>query len=307
MQFKVPIVVIIYNRPDNFRQLWQSIRQIQPAHLFVISDGPKTTADARLVEQCRALATPDWECTLVRIYAAQNLGCRESQIRGLSRVFAEVERAIVLEDDCIPHHSFFDYCSELLDFYSEDKQIFSITGLNQWTDLHLAPSSWSFSRYFCSWGWASWRRSWQLCNWDERVSRSVLDEVPNSFVLKSTHSWWIDLLRREDALIKMDSWAYQFCLAGLRRSSWTVIPRRNLIANTGLANGTHFKDGKWILPPVEELDFPLYPASIMELNDNYDRMFERRHFDMNPMRVLRRKLALGRRIRKLLGLYTSGR
>ena len=56
----------------------------------------------------------DWDCEVVRDFADENLGLKRRIPSGLDRVFSEVEEAIVLEDDCLPHPSFFPYCDELL-------------------------------------------------------------------------------------------------------------------------------------------------------------------------------------------------
>jgi hypothetical protein len=44
-----------------------------------------------------------------------NLGVGRRIATGLDWVFDQVDRAIVLEDGCVPHPSFFGFCQELLD------------------------------------------------------------------------------------------------------------------------------------------------------------------------------------------------
>ena len=39
---------------------------------------------------------------------------------GISWVFSQVEEAIILEDDCVPHLSFFRFCEEMLERYRTD-------------------------------------------------------------------------------------------------------------------------------------------------------------------------------------------
>ena len=38
---KVPVVVIIFNRPDKTKLLFESISKYKPDNLFIISDGPR--------------------------------------------------------------------------------------------------------------------------------------------------------------------------------------------------------------------------------------------------------------------------
>ena len=51
----------------------------------------------------------DWPCEVSTNYSDVNLGCGERVSSGLDWVFDSVERAIVLEDDCLPHPSFFPF------------------------------------------------------------------------------------------------------------------------------------------------------------------------------------------------------
>ena len=88
--------------------------------------------------------------------------------RAISWFFEQVEEGIILEDDCVPHPDFFTYCATLLERYRNDTRVWSING-SQF--LHPAESAAVFRRqgadYWASshadsWGWATWRRCWQL-------------------------------------------------------------------------------------------------------------------------------------------------
>jgi hypothetical protein len=97
-----------------------------------------------------------------------NQGCRLGVSRAISWFFEQVEEGIILEDDCVPHPDFFTYCATLLERYRNDTRVWSING-SQF--LHPAESAAVFRRqgadYWASshadsWGWATWRRCWQL-------------------------------------------------------------------------------------------------------------------------------------------------
>ena len=38
---KIPVVVIIFNRPDKAKKLYESLSNYKPDALFIISDGPR--------------------------------------------------------------------------------------------------------------------------------------------------------------------------------------------------------------------------------------------------------------------------
>ena len=77
----------------------------------------------------------DWDCEVMRNYSDVNLGCRKRVSSGLDWAFKQVESAIILEDDCLPHPSFFHYCESLLNYYRDDERIMVISGNNfpRWT------------------------------------------------------------------------------------------------------------------------------------------------------------------------------
>ena len=134
-QFKLttPVVIIIFNRPDTTEKVFQRIRQVKPPQLLVIADAPRPDKPGE-VEKCIAarkiVDLVDWKCEVLTNYAEVNLGCRERIYSGLNWAFNLVESAIILEDDCVPHLTFFRFCQELLDIYQDNNKVMAISGDN---------------------------------------------------------------------------------------------------------------------------------------------------------------------------------
>ena len=286
-------MLIFFNRPSKLRALWDVIENIKPAVVIAVSDGPKSSADVELVRQCREIVRPNWPCKLVELYREENLGCRNNVITGLSTVFQNFPEAIVLEDDCIPHPSFFSFCRDMLRLYASSTKIFSITGLNQFEGRYgwTADAGYGFSRYFCSWGWAAWSRSWELCSWEKMPSwDEVQGELAQSLLIGDTEPFWKRLLVDEHTM-----WDYQTTIAALRHRQLTIFPRHNAIKNIGLDTGVHFghlqhKFLKWKLPAPKEIGSQIIqPAEILP-DDAYDSLFEKRHHEPNRFRRVLRRL-----------------
>ena len=133
MLITTPIVFLIFNRPETTQQVFDAIRQAQPQTLLVVADGPRNDRPED-VDNCRAtraiLEQVDWDCEVLTNYSDLNLGCRKRISSGLTWAFEQVEEAIILEDDCLPDPSFFQYCQELLDYYRQDDRIMTISGDN---------------------------------------------------------------------------------------------------------------------------------------------------------------------------------
>ncbi|MEW6491011.1 MAG: glycosyltransferase family 2 protein, partial [Cyanobacteriota bacterium] len=161
---KTPVVFIIFNRPDTTQKVFEAIRQAHPPLLFVIADGPrpnKPGEDQKCAATRAIIDQVDWDCEVLTNYSEINLGCERRVSSGLNWVFDTVEEAIILEDDCLPHPTFFSFCEELLDYYRNDQRVMVITGQNVQFGRKRTDYTYYFSRYNHCWGWASWRRAWR--------------------------------------------------------------------------------------------------------------------------------------------------
>src|SRR4051812_21908684 len=112
MPLDTPVVIVAFNRPAFTRELLDRVRRARPTTLYLIADGPRPDRPED-VDRCadvrRELEAVDWECAVTRLYSDVNRGCEATVELGLDVVFAREERAIILEDDCLPDASFFPY------------------------------------------------------------------------------------------------------------------------------------------------------------------------------------------------------
>src|SRR5689334_16949684 len=166
---QTPVALFIFNRPQLTQRVFAEIARAKPRQLLIIADGPRTAEEAEKCAATRAIINQvDWDCELLTDLADDNLGCKLRMFSGLNLVFSRYEEAIVLEDDCLPHPSFFGFCEELLTYYRDEPRVFAISGNN-----FLSPKmqqrmreSYYFSHSPLTWGWAAWRRTWQLFDFE---------------------------------------------------------------------------------------------------------------------------------------------
>lgn len=153
---KTPIVLFIFNRQDTTRRVFEAIQKARPSRLFIIADGPRANHLGK-AEKCKAVRAitedVDWDCQVKTNYSDINLGCGVRVSTGIDWVFDQVESAIFLEDDCLPHPHFFDFCEELLERYADDSRVMHISGNNHllYHDIGNAKYSYFFSRYSLIW------------------------------------------------------------------------------------------------------------------------------------------------------------
>ncbi len=283
-QLKTPVVLIIFNRPDTTAKVFEVIRQVKPLQLFVIADAPRANRPGE-AEKCMAAKSiinqVDWNCEVLTNYSEVNLGCRERVYSGLNWVFSLVESAIILEDDCVPHPTFFRFCQELLERYKNNDRIMAISGDNFQFGNNRTEYSYYFSRYPHCWGWATWRRAWE--NYDNQMQ--LWSELRNSNwlenILQNTQAvkYWSKIF--QDNYQGFNSWAYAWLFSGWSLGKLTIIPQINLVSNIGFSpTATHTKDvhSKFVNMSRSEMIFPLdHPLSISR-NISADDLTEKTMF-----------------------------
>jgi hypothetical protein len=267
MPCSTPVVFLIFRRPDLTARVFEAIRQAQPAKLLVVADGPRNEAEAVLCQQARAVTEQvDWDCEVLRNYADVNLGCRKRVSSGLDWAFEQVEEAIVLEDDCLPHPSFFRFCQELLDRYRTDQRIWCISGNNFQDGQRRGEGSYYFSNYNHCWGWASWRRAWQhydhaLTNWSAFRDGKYLDGILDSDL---EVQYWQGIFERLYSLGEPNSWAYAWTFTCWLNRGLTALPNVNLVSNIGFrGDGTHtLGESRLANMPVADIGELQHPAFV---------------------------------------------
>lgn len=243
--FEIPILYLVFNRPYETTKSFESIRSIKPKYLFIAADGPRinNSVDISECEKVRIfiLNHIDWECEVKTLFREHNLGCGTAVQEALNWFFETVEMGIVIEDDIIASHSFFEYAKRMLYKFKNDTQIFSINGSN----LAYENNNFDYgvTRYFNMWGWATWRRSNDLVAqiWPQYDNK--IDFKKNSKFIKILklptiypHGEWID---RWSVLFditknkKIDTWDYQWVYTCLKQELYCIRPNHNWIMNIG--------------------------------------------------------------------------
>jgi len=273
-----PVAFIIFNRPDTTERVFSAIAKAKPPKLLVVADGPRIdrAGEAERVAITRAIIDRvDWPCEVLTNFSEENLGCKHRVSSGIDWVFEQVEEAIILEDDCLPTATFFQFCQEMLDRYRDDLRIGMVSGNNFQFGDRYCEDSYYFSKYTYIWGWASWRNRWQgaydvhMNKWPKiRDSGRLVDLV----LEKSEIGYWKKIFNRMHSR-KADTWDFQWTFANWTQGWLTILPSVNLISNIGFgSNATHSRViTKLANMPVEDLNFPLTHPVIRVRNIRADK------------------------------------
>jgi len=299
-----PIAFFIFNRPHLTQKVFEAIRDAKPATLLVVADGSRSdrAGEAELCAQTRAIIKQvDWRCEVLTNFSEVNLGCKRRVSSGLDWVFDTVEEAIILEDDCLPHATFFSFCEELLERYRYDSRIMAISGDNFQFGRRRTEDSYYFSRYNHCWGWASWRRAWRYYD----VEMSLWSTVKQG-------NWLQDLLEDDRAIQywtelfeavscdRLDTWDYQWTFACWIQHGLTILPTVNLVSNIGFGTGaTHTKVTNQLSNlPNEAISFPLQHPEFIIQDLEADKRTHRLAVQVN--RLVEIKAGLKSTIKKLI-------
>lgn len=272
-----PIAFFVFNRPETTARVFAEIRQIKPKSLFIIADAPRFNVPGD-VNLCRAVleivSAVDWPCEVLTNFAEANMGCRQRVASGLDWVFFHVAEAIILEDDCLPHASFFRYCEELLDRFRDDENIKIISGNNYLFDTLKIHDSYYFSNMTHIWGWATWARAWNqydsdMADWPELLTANWLSEL---FPDRGLRRYWERIFEFTYSGL-INTWALRFNYSCLVNNGMAVVPCVNLVTNIGFGSDATTTQNPHRLAnvPSEGMNFPLIHPKAMEINYQADR------------------------------------
>lgn len=283
MPLEIPVVFIIFNRPDLTRRVWERIRAAQPHYLYIVADAPRLNKplDVDLVEKTReVVAHVDWPCQVIRDYAIENEGDFYRTKMALDLAFQAHDRLIYLEDDCLPDLSFFSFCESMLNRYAGHETIAYINGSNLNWGLSPVSSDYYTSRYMLPWGYGLWKSSWDLCKsdlsyWTNPITRSiVLEQFPDHSLEHSLSPFnairerifWSQLFddfyekyESPQATLRKTALDYYLKLALWANKKIAITPRVNLVENIGFGSAATHTD---VVNKSHKI-----PAKYLDIND----------------------------------------
>ncbi len=274
-----PVLLITFNRPEQTFQLIETLRQFEPKAIYVACDGPRTNEPSDLLNVMKVREVIDsqinWPCQVHRLFRDQNVGCKIGPSSAITWFFSQVEAGIILEDDCIPDLSFFNFCAKLLQKYKDNKKVMMISG-----DCFLdGPfvESYYFTVHMHIWGWATWRRAWarydiEINGWPE-TSKILKRQLGFRNRVWKAYKNGLTLVK----LGKLQTWDYQWAYSIWMNQGLTICPTKNLITNIGFdLNATHTIDSDHVLSArvAYSINFPLTHPELIERNLKLERKSE---------------------------------
>jgi hypothetical protein len=220
----------------------------------------------------------DWDCEVSREYADRNLGLKRRFVTGLRSIFEAEERAVILEDDCVPNQDFFRFCDVMLERYANDERIWDVSGTNHLGRWRDDTQEYHFSNQGGIWGWATWQRAWKAYDpdmelWtDEYVRSRLRDVIADDSLFEYLYTVYDRSYHNE-----IETWDYPWGFARNINSGLSVVPSRNLVSNVGFdSEATNTTDeGPMSAIPKHSISFPLDAPNCVAVDREFDREFHR--------------------------------
>lgn len=247
-----PIVIFAFNRADRLKCLIECLfknKDIDKMDLYIFVDVADPKRDKRNIkfnkEVIDFLQSYDENLCVFKshkvIIAEQHKGLANSIINGVTKIINEYGKVIVLEDDLEVSYDFLDYMQRGLEYYKNDKKIWSVTGhcpkmnaLKRYQkDVFLAPRPESL-------GWGTWSDRWNRTDWDVKTYERFKKDYMGHALFNLGGNDLCKMLRRQMEDSEYDSWAIRWGYQQFLERKYTVYPKESRVIHCGNDNrSTH--------------------------------------------------------------------
>ena len=273
---KTNLLLITFNRPHYLKKTLNGLKASDFKQVFAFIDGPRNREDQIKINEVNEILKKHG-IKNIKTHKI-NLGMNVSVPTAISWFFENVESGVILEEDCIPSKSFFDFACKMLEKYKKDKRIGMISGSNP---LPNNVDSYLFSHQIGVWGWATWRDRW--CKYVKVNKKSELAMTFfNLFRFTGSFSGALTLYTKFKRLAS-DKWFWDINWTYINAiNNWfSIIPTKNLITNIGCVGYSTFKKNKSHNMKANSINIKRIKNPEVNLNLEYDRKINRK-FNLFP-------------------------
>ncbi len=262
-----PVILFVYNRLDHTKATIIALQNntlARMSDLIIFSDGPKDKDNFEKVQEVRKYIKEITGFKSVKVINREkNYGLANSIIFGITSIINKYGKVIVLEDDLVTSSYFLQYMNDALDKYKDRDEIISIHGYI-YPIKNKLPETFFIKGADC-WGWATWKRGWDLF---EPNGRKLLYKLQTKKLTKEFDfdgSYPYSLMLKSQIQGFNNSWAIRWYASAFLANKLTLYPGRSLIQNIGFDNsGIHSGKNKYFDVNINKDRVVLDDISIIE-------------------------------------------
>jgi len=225
----------------------------------------------------------NWKCDVKKKFSKKNLGIKNGVVSAIDWFFQNEDEGIIIEYDCFPSLDFFNYCEKLLNYYRNNEEIFSISGNNIIDNGIYSDYDFYFSSITPIWGWATWKRSWNL--YKKKIYKKDIDLIIKKIRKTYAYPYRKFLEHNYTAIFNktnLTTWSFNLMFNQILNSKKCIIPKKNLIKNIGSgedATNAFLNFGKiYGMQKLNKLNVTRFPELKIDVNLNADNKFLKKCF-----------------------------
>jgi hypothetical protein len=265
----IPILLLVFNRPSTTQAVFDSIKKIKPAKLYISQDWPRNQKDEKLIQEVRKIFVIDRECDVQYLYRNSNLWCRDAVVWWIDWFFHYEKFGIILEDDCIMWSQFPEFCLRCDELYTDNSIIWSISGSNYIKETRDTSWDYFFTSHHPLLRWRATRKD-RRHNYQHDIHISSIDQNTRKSHYKNY---------KDCAIKRYWKWWY-------RDSNWysllrnnhllTIVPTVNLITNVGHIWIHNQRAWSFHDLPYDSFDHSIaqFQTKELSINQKYDAAME---------------------------------
>lgn len=264
-----PIALFVYNRPDHLRQTLKALEQnllASESELYIFADGVKANASEdvlKRIAEVRKVIRENWNFKNIHIKEQEaNCGLANSVIKGVTELVNQYGKVIVLEDDLVTARGFLKYMNDALELYANEPKVMQVSGYQFPIKFPEGTPETFFLPLTTSWGWATWKRSWDMFDpmargWEELKTNA---DLRHRFDLDGAYPY-ANMLQNQMENKTIDSWAIRWWWSVFKVSGITLFCNKSLNLNIGFgefsthtSNEPFMQDKSLIIAEIKEFD-----------------------------------------------------
>lgn len=200
-----------------------------------------------------------------------------------------MDRAVIIEDDCVIEPTYFNFCAELLEKYKDDERVMMISGLNHFGDWDCGGNSYFFTQTGAIAAWATWKRVWDQFDFnisdfgDTYNQKLIADSFHHKRAAKARMANWQSIYEKGQKGEYIRYWGPQFGYVKYKSGGMCIVPSHSLSSNVGVnAKATFSGAGLefmkksmrgWFFQKTRPMEFPLVHPTVMRIDTQYDKKY----------------------------------
>ena len=242
-QLTTPVLFMVFNRPLQTQRVFESIRKVRPAKLYIAVDGPRDGCQNDIEKReavLKIIKNVDWECEKHYLIHDKNLGCSKSGPTAWNWVFETEDRVIFVEDDGLGNESAFFFVQDMLEKYKDDERVGYVGAVNYGQKSYFF-TMFPAATYFMGF----WKRTQNLYDYELETYEEAIKDGSLRNGYRTSIEWLLGnrLFKNYKRSIRKgcryNTYDVQISFLVRRFKKCTIYPNINMVSNIGLEGGAN--------------------------------------------------------------------